>query len=216
MPIAASATPSLATVIEAAVGTAMRNFGVALPGVVVSYSESSQTATVRPGVHRLVPSIEDADQDVEEELPAIPDVPVMWLVGRGIQVKATLQAGDSVLLVCTDRDISAWQRSGSPQPPDDAREHSWSSAVAIPGLVPDSSPFPEPSDAAVLASKLDTLLRALVTIPLAADPATTMAVASALQLAAATAISSAPPTIGNPGVVNPLGTTGSAILKLEE
>jgi hypothetical protein len=64
-----------------------------------------------------------------------------------------------------DRDISGWLRTGVHQDPDDTRIHSWSSAVAIPGLVPSSSPFPEPSDAAALASKLDTFYRTVAPLP---------------------------------------------------
>ncbi len=149
-----SATPSFAQGIRIGIQTAIRNFAVAQPGTVISYDEASQTCSVQPGVHRLVPSIEDNDEDVVEELPSVQRVPVCWLVGRGIQVKGTLSKGDSVLLVALDYDPSGWLRSGSPQPPDDARTHHWANAVAIPGLVPAQSPFPTPGDAAVLASKL--------------------------------------------------------------
>lgn len=159
-------SPSWAAVITEGVTAAVRNFAVALPGTVLSYDPSSQTCSVQPGVHRLVPDADDEAEDVVEPLAPIQHVPVCWMVGRGIQVKGTLNKGDSVLLIALDRDPSGWMRSGSAQPPDDARMHHWAHAVAIPGLVPSSSPFPEPTDAPVLAS----LMRAeLVKIKAALD-----------------------------------------------
>lgn len=169
-----TSTPTLAAVIGRAVDSKLRNTGVALPGTVVSYDEATQTATVRPGVHRLVPAREVDGEDVVEPLPAVQGVPVCWLVGRGIQVKAKLESGDSVLLICLDRDPDGWLDSGQPAEPGDARNHSWSNAVAIPGLVPASSPFPTPTDAAALASYLDALITALKALPVVGTALTTL------------------------------------------
>lgn len=156
-----SATPTFAEAIRIGIASALRNFAVAQPGTVISYDAGSQTCSVQPGVHRLVPSIEDNDEDVVEELPSIQHVPVCWPQGRGISIKGTLEKGDSVLLVACDYDPSGWMRAGSPQPPDDARSHHWANAVAIPGLVPAQSPFSTPTDAAALASRVDAILHAL-------------------------------------------------------
>jgi protein gp138 len=194
-----SATPDFAQGIRIGIATALRNFAVAQPGTVLSYDESSQTCSVQPGVHRLLPSIEDNDEDVVEPLPSIQHVPVCWLVGRGIQVKATLEPGDSVLLVACDFDPSGWMRAGSPQPPDDARVHHWSNAVAIPGLVPSQSPFQEPSDAAALASKVDAILHAL-------SGGTPGSGYGASVIAALTTA----------GLSEPTATTASSILLLDE
>lgn len=202
MPSASSATPTLASVILSAISTSLRNTAVALPGTVLSYDAESRTCTVQPGVHRLVPSVDDEDEDEVEELPAVQRVPVCWLVGRGIQVKASLSKGDSVLLIALDRDPSGWQRAGSPQPPDDVRMHHWANAVAIPGLVPDQSPFPEPRDAAALASKVDALYNLLASC----TPSTVESGLTAIK----TQLSGEGWGPGSPR------TTGSAILKLDE
>ncbi|MEY4507967.1 MAG: hypothetical protein RLZZ450_89 [Pseudomonadota bacterium] len=202
MPLAASDTPDIGDVILAAMGSLVRNFAVAQPGTVTSYDADSQTCSVTPGVHRLVPTIEDGDDDETEPLPTIPDVKVCWLVGRGIQVKGTLQPGDTVLLVALDFDPSAWMRAGSAQPPDDARAHHWAHAVAIPGLVPDTSPFPEPTDAAALASKVDALIATLKTT--APGPASNVAALLA------TKFPDVPASVG----LSVSGGTGSTILKL--
>jgi hypothetical protein len=139
----------------------------ALPGTVVSYDDGNSydpprppTALVRPGVHRLVRSENDPNEDEIEILPAIPDVPVMWPRGRGFSFIGSLSAGDPVLLVCCDRDISGWVRTGTPSEPEDARSHSWGHAVAIPGLVSQAYTY-EPSDALALASKVDARVDSL-------------------------------------------------------
>jgi hypothetical protein len=197
-------TPTLADVILTGIRTGLRNTAVSLPGTVQSYDAASQTCSVKPGVNRMIPSFDDPDQDVSEELPTLQDVPVCWLVGRGIQVKAELQPGDTVLLIAMDRDISGWLRTGVHQDPDDTRIHSWSSAVAIPGLVPSSSPFPEPTDAAALASKLDALIATLKTTA----PGAGSNVAALLNVKF--------PNVTGPTTPDPVTTTGSSVLKLDE
>ncbi len=167
-------TPTLASVINRAIDSRLRLTGVSLPGTVVSYDEDSQSCAVKPGVHRLVPSREVDGEDVVEVLPTIQGVPVCWLVGRGIQVKAKLEPGDTVLLICLDRDADGWMDTGQPAEPGDARNHSWANAVAIPGLVPSTSPFPAPTDAAALASYLDALITALKALPVVGTAITTL------------------------------------------
>lgn len=154
--------PRVGDIVRRILQKALQAFGVAAPGVVVSYNNNG-TATVRIGTNRRVPSMHLDEEDGLEEFAPIQNVPVMWLAGRGIQVSPTarLAPGDPVLLVCLDRDASSWRRSGSVSDPDDAALHDWANAVAIPGLVPDSSPFTAPADASALASKVATELNAI-------------------------------------------------------
>ncbi len=205
-------TPTLASVINMAIDSRMRNTGVSLPGTVVSYDEGSGLCAVKPGVHRLVPSREEDGEDEIEELPTLQGVPVCWLVGRGIQVKATLQAGDSVLLICLDRDADGWFDTGAPSEPGDARNHSWNNAVAIPGLVPASSPFPEPTDSAALASKLDLLIGIMkawvVPGPDGGAALKTLIMAAFPSIPTPTVIPEPPIFLGT--------TTGSSVLLLDE
>jgi Phage protein Gp138 N-terminal domain len=196
--------PSTADVINAAVNRATRNLGVALPGTVLLYNASARTCSVQPGVHRLVPSEEDQDIDEAEALPVLQDVPVIWPQGRNFRVNGTLAPGDPVMLVCLDRDMSGWQRTGEASEPDDARTHHWGSSVAIPGLVPDTNPFPAPTDAAALASKLDKLISIISNAT--AAPVETGLAAIILQI-------KAPPPAGLGSAV-PGFTTGSTILKV--
>lgn len=200
-------SPSLPSLLDVYLTGLKRNLCVAQPGTVLSYNAAARTCSVQPGAHKLVAGDFDEDVDLVEEYPVLQEVPVCWLVGRGIQVKASLLPGDSVLLICLDRDASPWRRTGAPSAPEDGRLHDWSSAVAIPGLVPDVSPFPEPSDAAALASRVLSELQALRTAL-----NTFITLYNGHTHAVSGAVASAPTT---PGVAAVAPTSvASAILKL--
>lgn len=154
---------SLSEVIDNLVDKRLRSLGKVLPGTVVSYDSGTETATVAPGIHRLVPAYDDPDVDLVEELPAIPGVPVCWLRARGLSAVGDLQAGDPVLLLCCDRDLSGWLRTGQPSEPDDARMHTWGSAVCLPVSISSARKPPPPPNAAALASKVSSELNALRT-----------------------------------------------------
>lgn len=192
-----------------------RSMSKALPGTVVTYDSATKTCTVRPGVHRLVMSADDFDEDEIEELPAIPNVPVMWPQGRGFAFTPTigLLPGDPVLLICCDRDISGWLTTGVPSEPDDSRSHSWSSAVAIPGLVP-ATYVNVPADAAALASRV---LAELAEIKVAFN-ALRLAYLSHVHVESggSTAIPTVPSTYPCPGAVAAAASVASAALKLSE
>ena len=189
-----------------------RHFGVALPGIVLSYDAATQTASIQPAVNRWVPDESSPDEDLSEPLPALQSVPVMWPKGRNFSVTGTLAAGDPVLLVCIDRDMSGWRTSGAQSDPQDARLHDWSSAVAIPGLVPSTSPFPVPSDAAALANVLDTLGRSVAALGGAAPGAPSIVVATLPDVATAVNAIILAFRVAWPQIAS--GTVGSTILKL--
>lgn len=142
--------PTLNQAITGPIEKRLRNAAMALPGVVKKFNGT--TVDVQPGVHRTIPSSEDPDLDELEEMPVIPNVPIVWVQSVGIKVRGTLRVGDPVLIIAMDRDISGWRKSGKASAPNDARSHHWGNCIAIPGLIPNSDPFPEPSDAAALAS----------------------------------------------------------------
>lgn len=181
-----SSRVTLAEVLNGALDAFGRQLAVSLPGTVVSYSSSARTASVRVGVHRLVPSLEEPDEDVVEKLPVLQGVPVAWPAGANFAIEGTLVPGDPVLLIAQDADISGWLRSGQPAEPDDARTHSWASAVAIPGVRATGS-FPVPlTDAAALASVVDAVFTSLKTwasTPGPADPTQAVEAVVALKTA---------------------------------
>jgi hypothetical protein len=106
---------------------------VALPGVVESYDESTNTATVRPAV-RLHRIDEDTEERIAERHPAIPQVPVARpQFGSYFELECPLQAGDHVLLLVCDRSIDGYVQTGNADNiPQDVRRFDWSDAVALP------------------------------------------------------------------------------------
>lgn len=110
------------------------NVYTAMPGEIVSYDREKQVADVRPVVRRLIPNIADEADDIPEDLPVIPSVPVQWLRAGGFYLHAPLAAGDGVLLVICHSDFAGWRRTGEVSDPGDQRLHSLAHAVAIPGL----------------------------------------------------------------------------------
>lgn len=189
-------TPSWAEIIRGYVAEGTADVGVAIPGNVVSYSNG--LASIRPGVRKLVPDEDNPDFDYPEASPVIPSVPVIWPRGKNFQIVGTLDAGDPVLLICADYDISAWMRSGQLSDPEDARGHSWGhGAVCIPGLVPDIGwSASAPTDAAALASKVDAFARAIASlaIPQNAGEALVAIAAVVGAFRAAYGIPPSPPT----------------------
>lgn len=201
--------PTLPFILDRRTGKLLRNFGVATPGIVKSFNAAERTCTVQPAVHRLVPAEDDELPDNVEEFKPLFNVPVLFLQFRGMRVvppTGALQPGDPVLLICFDRDASRWRDTGRAAEPADARLHDWQSCVAIPGLVPDTNPFPPPTDAAALGSKLDQLIGILKATPELGT--------AAIQTAVQTAFPAVPSSVGTPNVG--LVTTKSNILKLSE
>ncbi len=164
----------------------------ALPGAVVGYDATEQTADVQPQVqdHTL-----DTDGAVvARRFPVLPRVPVMRLTGGGFFAGAPVAVGDTGLLVFCTLPIDRWRSTGQETAPNDTRRHSVTSAVFVPGLLTALSQVPElaanadlvlgrsggsvlrikpddsveighnPTDYAALAAKVDTLFTTFYTL----------------------------------------------------
>lgn len=131
----------------------------------------------------------------------------MLAPGARVLLRRTLSPGDPVLLVFCERDFGQWWDSGQLSNPQSTGLHSINGAVALPGLTPRINPIPVPSDAAALASKLDAFLRAVSALADSTTPATAVAAAQGVILAARGVVGG---SAGVPGT----GTTGSSVLKL--
>ena len=89
----------------------------ALPGKIVSFDASANTAVVQPAV-----------KNGDRALPQIVDVPVC------VHPLSMISAGMTCLLVFADRDIDAWWASGDTEEPASGRMHDLSDAFAIVGF----------------------------------------------------------------------------------
>jgi len=127
----------MAEVIRRAIESRLVDVHTALPATVVSYDETKQTATVRPGVQRAIQNASDGSK-ILEDLPTIQDVPVAWPRGGGGGWFLTmpLAAWDTGLLIFCERDIGMWRATGEYRAvdPGDQRTHGLSGAVFLPGL----------------------------------------------------------------------------------
>ena len=196
----------LAEVVQSAMDARLSGAHVALPGKVLAYDSTKQTADVQVGVNRLVQTNVEGEFR-SEKIPPVYAVPVCWPRGNGQHFAPGLAAGDGVLLVICDLDPSTWVRTGNTSDPADVRKMDLSHAVCIPGFSPAGSALPPSakslecntanvggsSDAVALASKLDALIAALKTAGVGAGTNVPGAVNAAFPTPA---------------------TTGSAVLKV--
>lgn len=107
--------------------SALEGMYTALPGTIVSYDHKSCRAVVKPAVPKRL-----ADGSSLAP-PEIHDVPVSWPVtmSGSCFMTAPMAAGDSVLLVFSQRSIEHW-KSGSGIAPQDPRWYDLSDCFAVP------------------------------------------------------------------------------------
>lgn len=133
-------------------------FQVATVAVVETYTAGAQVADVTPVINRLLPR---ADRSVlREPFPTCRQVRLVWPRAGNWFLHMPLSAGDFVLLVACDRDLSRWIVTGELSDPIDRRTHHLAHAVAIPGLYPATLPLGDvPTDALVLGKDGGSTLR---------------------------------------------------------
>lgn len=132
--------PSWPEILQTATDRSARHIHTALPGRVVSYDVASQTASVQ-----LVVQVDG------ETVAPLGDVPVCWPGGAAGFLHIPLVAGDNVLVVFSEEDYSKWWVTGSVSPPEIQQRHGLH-AIAIPGLNPETTPFPATGGHVTLAA----------------------------------------------------------------
>lgn len=143
--------PSDSEVIRDAIGARLAEVWTATIGRVESYDPIKQTADVLPVVRR---PLQASDGHVgHEDLPVIPNVPVLQARSGGFFVHLPVEAGDTVLLVFTSDSFQMWRESGSVVNPGDLRRHSLSNAIAIPGVFPALQPLLDPPNIGMPSSE---------------------------------------------------------------
>lgn len=143
--------PTLAEVIRTALDRRSAAIRVALPGKIESFNSSTQTASVKP---QLKEPVESSDGTVSATaLPVLNEVPVICLGGGDFGLQFPVQAGDTCLLLFTDRSIDKWQATGGDVDPEDERRHHLSDAVCIVGLRHDNNKLGEYDTGAIQLGK---------------------------------------------------------------
>lgn len=119
-------------VYRTAVASALAAVWTALPGIIESYDEDAQTATVQPAIQGQVTAPDGTVTTIS--LPVITDVPVQFPSGGGFSLTFPVKAGDECLIVFASRGIDAWHALGGVQQPTASRKHALSDAFAMVGI----------------------------------------------------------------------------------
>jgi hypothetical protein len=131
-----SRSPDYIETLRAAISQGINGLFVGLPGRVDSYNPVTQKASIKPLLKRAF--IDNAGNEGLDELPVLPDVPVIFPRGGGYYLSMPIEKNDNVLLLFCDRSIDTYMVSTGvvDLDPVDLREHDLSDAVAIPGFFP--------------------------------------------------------------------------------
>jgi len=110
----------------------LANLRVAMPGEIVRFDPSRQTATVRP---LITENVQIDDEPVEAvNLPLLQDVPVKFPRAGGFCITFPVKGGDECLIVFCDMCIDGWWQSGGVQNQMETRRHDLSDATALLGI----------------------------------------------------------------------------------
>lgn len=132
-----SRSPPLAEVLARVLEHRLSTVHVCMPGVIVSYDHTKQTASVQPAIKNVVRS-ENGEEAID--YPLIPDVPVAHPRAGAWFIHLPLSAGDFVMLHFAERAIDQFRLKGSGKDPLDVRMHDLSDAIAVPcNLAPDAN-----------------------------------------------------------------------------
>jgi len=130
--------PDLKLVFQGITREIMNSLAVAQPATIVNFYPSTQTADVQPNIAKVIQYLTDTNgnpQPVYGPYPVFPSVPIICLGGGGGAITFPITAGDQCMLTFIDKNIDAWWLSGTQGlPPNNARQHDLSDAVAIIGL----------------------------------------------------------------------------------
>ena len=130
-------TPTLAAILNAVKAQTFADLRVSMPARVEKYDDATQLADVQPLLKESYTD-EEGERSIAR-LPVITNVPVVFPGGGGMRITFPVRAGDTVMLVFSDRSIDSWLAQGGEATPEDERRHHLSDAIAIPGLHPNTA-----------------------------------------------------------------------------
>jgi hypothetical protein len=108
----------------------MADIHTCMPGKVEAYDYASQKATVTPLLRR---AFLDGSQVAHEPIPG---VPVIFPSSSVASMTFPIKAGDTILLVFSEKSLERWLPAGGTADTTVNRHHSLGDAIAIPGLFP--------------------------------------------------------------------------------
>lgn len=127
-----SASPTLAEALSVVLDAHRNDMFTMLPCQIVSFNAAKRLATCQPLVLRGYFG-ETGDRAVEQ-LPVIPNVPVIFEGSGGARMKYPIKAGHECGVWFASCSLDRWLAVGGIVDPEDDRKHSINDAVCIPGL----------------------------------------------------------------------------------
>lgn len=137
-------TPTLADVIRVALERHGSDVHVSMPGVVLSYDATHQSAMVRPMLQARAQDPAGTGDWLPVALPDLPGVPVVFAGAGGARLTFPVATGDPCWLVFCDRSLDNWKSTTLGQVPVDPvaeSQHAIADAVAFVGGRPFASPW---------------------------------------------------------------------------
>ena len=122
-------TPTLVDIILDAIRSNQLELNTCMPGIIRSYDPATQTATVQPAFKRTF-----IDPPEVKSRPEIDDVPVVFPRSGQAGIVFPVNAGDSVLLLFSQRSLDEWLDEGGEIKVNDSRLHNLNDCIAIPGF----------------------------------------------------------------------------------
>jgi hypothetical protein len=135
-----SKSPDFGTVVNAIIDSRLAQVHVALPGEIVKYNPNTQVADVRPLVKDFTITIDD--EELLDEIPIIPNVPIVFPRAGDFFISMPLQVGHKVLLIFNERSVSNYVEGdgNTVVEPEERTRHSYDDAVAFAGFYPTGDP----------------------------------------------------------------------------
>lgn len=142
-------TTSLGELFEKSRSSATSGIFTAIPAKVLRFDATRKTVDVEPMVR--IPVVGEDDEVTAEDIPNIPNVPVLYPASSACFVSFPLAAGDFVLLVFSMLSTSEWRATGEKSTPLDNRRHGLGGAFAIPGAFADGGAVASGDDGGTVA-----------------------------------------------------------------
>lgn len=135
-------------VIARALESRLLDVWTATAGEVVTYDATARKADVRPTLRR--PIFSKDGELVQEDLPIIPAVPVLFLRAGSTLITFPISSGTTGLLIFLHLPVDNWLVKGEASDATDLRLHHPGSAVFLPGLSPDTNATSQGADPALV------------------------------------------------------------------
>ncbi len=127
-----SVQPTLASLLQLVKQDVLLAINCVSVGTIESFSATKQKAKISLNYKRVIRDGQGGF--TASEYPVLADVPCVVIGGGGGRLSFPIAAGDECLIFFADRDLDAWLANDQVLPPNSARLHSFSDAIALVGV----------------------------------------------------------------------------------